>query len=53
MDNYATDYQQCVDCWRTFHTSQMEYDMDTDEWVCDDCFEERAWVAVELDQDEV
>jgi hypothetical protein len=45
-------HEQCADCWATFHTSHMEYDMDSDEWLCNDCFEERAIKELERDHDE-
>lgn len=51
--NMHNEYEQCADCWRTYHTAIMDYDFDTEEWVCNDCFEERAWTAIEKDQDEV
>lgn len=45
-------YEHCVDCWEVFSTRNMEYDTDTDEWICDDCFEERAIEDLERDYDE-
>lgn len=44
--------EQCADCFDFFHTRDMEYDMDTDEWLCDECFDERAIQELERDQDE-
>lgn len=45
--------QECADCHDSFFENDMEYDFDTDEWLCPDCFDERSWSSLERDQDEV
>lgn len=44
--------EHCVDCWGNFPARSMEYLEDSDEWLCDDCFEERAVQELERDYDE-
>lgn len=45
--------EECSDCREEFSTQDMEFDYEREEWVCDDCFNERSNTAWERDQDDI